>query len=405
MGKKPHGLTGWLFVYPAIIATATGVSALVIKYLSEEGVWLQSLEDHHAVLRNGTIWSGVTSLVGFLIVFRVSQGYNRFWSGITAAHLFSAEWIESCSSLISMSRMSKKSESDQKQYRHLLVRLYSLLHASAMYDLIDGSGVEFPMMVLDSGSLDPNTVKAFESAYDRTFLVSHWIHNLITDGIADGTISAPPPLVSRVFQELGGGMVKYHDAMKAKDVKFPTVYALICVLILVVVNIILPWIIASWVRHWWLAALFAFVVSFAFWSLMFMAMALEKPFNSKRFWTDANRLQAHTNSRLVQIVALCSGHMPSLVADCTNVETMSVTRFTVDETSSGCSEDDDDGSADKVLCMLTGHTLEAGPSSSRGKTAGEERRVRAVDALKFRKSAESARLLVNDGQAGRATSR
>lgn len=48
-------------------------------------------------------------------------------------------------------------------------------------------------------------------------LIVHWIQRIVADNISAGVITAPPPIVSRVFNELSNGVIKAQAARKIKD--------------------------------------------------------------------------------------------------------------------------------------------------------------------------------------------
>merc|ERR1719487_2093080 len=92
-----------------------------------------------SIVKETQAWTGFSFLVGFLIVFRTSQAYNRFWDGCTATHQMRAEWWDACASLIAFCRHAEVSERSKKElqlrFKHMLVRLFSMLHAACLAEL------------------------------------------------------------------------------------------------------------------------------------------------------------------------------------------------------------------------------------------------------------------------------
>merc|ERR1719460_2733179 len=83
---------------------------------------------------NSAAYSGFSFVVGFLLVFRTSQAYTRFWEGATMVHNMRTEWFDACSSLIAFTHGAKDQEKADV-LRHVIVRLFSLLHACALQDI------------------------------------------------------------------------------------------------------------------------------------------------------------------------------------------------------------------------------------------------------------------------------
>merc|ERR1712048_1306450 len=83
-------------------------------------------------MENNAIWGGFSFLVGFLVIFRTSQAYLRFWEGITSATRMSTEFFDSCSALIAFCKTSKRDLDTVMKFQNLVVRLFSMLHAAAL---------------------------------------------------------------------------------------------------------------------------------------------------------------------------------------------------------------------------------------------------------------------------------
>merc|ERR1719379_3379294 len=83
-------------------------------------------------LSNSAVYSSFSFVLGFLLVFRTSQAHTRFWEGSTLTHQMRGQWMDACSSLFAFAYVSKNSDHDISFFKHMLVRLFSLLHAMAL---------------------------------------------------------------------------------------------------------------------------------------------------------------------------------------------------------------------------------------------------------------------------------
>merc|ERR1719195_1646595 len=117
-----------------MIGLPCAVCAAMLKVLIDLE-YVEVLSSRDSILRETQAWSGFSFLVGFLIVFRTSQAYSRFWEGCTASHQMRAEWFDACSSVVSFTKHTKAGPTEVKRFKELLVRLTSMLHAAALAEL------------------------------------------------------------------------------------------------------------------------------------------------------------------------------------------------------------------------------------------------------------------------------
>lgn len=268
------------------------------------------------VLLNSTAWTGFSSLVGFLVVFRTSEAYSRFWSGCTATHHMRAEWADAAVSLMAMCKFSTAEESSILNFKHLAIRLFSLLHAMALGEIEDGAeagGVmAHDLELIDPCGLDKESWKCLARCQNKTTLVFSWLMSLIVDNIKTGVLSIPPPILSRVFQELANGMVQLHEARKISNVPFPFPYAQTCDALLFLHWMITPVVTAQSTSTAWAAACFGFVQVFILWSLNNIAVEIEHPFGDDANDLDANEMQLEMNMSLLLVLHPASTKAPTL---------------------------------------------------------------------------------------------
>ncbi|CAK0827114.1 unnamed protein product [Prorocentrum cordatum] len=170
----PHAL---LAAFPCAVLTAV---LAMLHVVDEEDVFLT----------NSAVWSGFSFLVGFLMVFRTSQAYQRFWDGATAIHKMRAEWFDAASAMVAFTRMSKGTEDEVWRFKDRMVRLFSLLHACAILEIEDdclhGECQDTgDLQLIDPEGLSKSGLQTWK-ATDRDMkanLVFYWIQALIVDGI------------------------------------------------------------------------------------------------------------------------------------------------------------------------------------------------------------------------------
>eukprot|EP00441_Pelagodinium_beii_P025713 CAMPEP_0197675332 /NCGR_PEP_ID=MMETSP1338-20131121/84734_1 /TAXON_ID=43686 ORGANISM="Pelagodinium beii, Strain RCC1491" /NCGR_SAMPLE_ID=MMETSP1338 /ASSEMBLY_ACC=CAM_ASM_000754 /LENGTH=683 /DNA_ID=CAMNT_0043255867 /DNA_START=164 /DNA_END=2215 /DNA_ORIENTATION=+ len=248
-------------------------------------------------------WSGFTFLVGFVIVFRTSQAYTRFWAALGDTHQMLAGWLEAASSLVAFARSSPKDAIVVENFLHTAVRLFSLLSASALQELTDvAEHHTWGLPTLDASTIDPETIETLDSSNTRVELLYHWLQQLVLDSQQSGVLTTSPPILARTLAELAKGMDKFQDAMKHSKVSFPFPYAQTTTLLLVFHWILTPLVMVQWTEWSLGAGVFTFVQVFTLWCLNGTAVGFEKPFGGEDNDIDPWELQRGMNSKLVTLM-------------------------------------------------------------------------------------------------------
>ena len=129
----------------------------------------------------------MSTLLGFLVVFRTSQAYNRFWGAAIDVNQMCADWVDAASMTIAFFPTpngvagaevgESKAQEESKRFKHTLVRLFSLLSACALESLMHEENCEDikTFDTLDLASFDVESVKNLDKCKDRVELVWQWI--------------------------------------------------------------------------------------------------------------------------------------------------------------------------------------------------------------------------------------
>merc|ERR1719379_1066718 len=128
-------------------------------------------------------------------------------------------------------------------FRHTIVRIMSLCHGSALEEIAGGSGEE--VETIDPFGLDNVTLKhllACKDDYDfnRVEVLLHLTQSLITNGLDDGILKIPPPILSHVYQTLSRGFVNLLNAKKITDTRFPFPFSQLIAGLLLLYTIFIP---------------------------------------------------------------------------------------------------------------------------------------------------------------------
>eukprot|EP00403_Amphidinium_massartii_P030563 CAMPEP_0178390812 /NCGR_PEP_ID=MMETSP0689_2-20121128/10839_1 /TAXON_ID=160604 /ORGANISM="Amphidinium massartii, Strain CS-259" /LENGTH=567 /DNA_ID=CAMNT_0020011333 /DNA_START=34 /DNA_END=1737 /DNA_ORIENTATION=+ len=331
--QKLFRMNGSVFPSAFIVAFPCAAFAAVVKVLIEETDVLSFLKSEDSILKETQAWSGFSFLVGFLIVFRTSQAYNRFWDGCTATHQMRAEWFDGCSALISFAEHARAKVDDKMldDFRGRIVRLFSMLHACALAELESiNAGTEridevsaFKFDVLDPGGFDTKSLSTIKYSDSKVELVYSWIQTVIVESMLSGVLSIPPPILSRAFQEIANGMVAFHDAVKITYIPFPFPYAQTCDCLLVMHWLVTPLVIPQWVSHPAWAAVFVFIQVFILWALNFIATEIENPFGTDPNDIDGGNMQKDMNRHLLLLLrqeVLTTPKLQTAASSCEDAE-------------------------------------------------------------------------------------
>mmetsp|Transcript_2096 Transcript_2096/g.4864 ORF Transcript_2096/g.4864 Transcript_2096/m.4864 type:complete len:312 (+) Transcript_2096:144-1079(+) len=242
--------------------------------------------------------SGSITVLSALVVFRAQQAFSRFWEGTGLLHQMKGEWFDTVSNVVSFTISAKSKHPDEvMQFRGVIVRLMSLVHASALEE-ISTSHAQLP--TIDVYGLDMNTLRYLQECvevygFNKVEAILHLLQSLITVGHETGLITVPPPILLRVYQTMSRGYVNLLNTKKITDTKFPFPFVQIISLLKILMTIVTPIIFASTLGHVVWAALCTFLPMFGIHSLNFVAMELENPFG-----IDANDLPLETFQKGLQ---------------------------------------------------------------------------------------------------------
>merc|ERR1712232_901958 len=159
-----------------------------------------------------------------------------------------------------------------------------MLHAAALAKLeasAEFNATElwaYTYEILDPTILDSKTMDAVLLSDMRVELLFTWIQQLITEQIDLRVLCVPPPVLTRVYQQLSDGMMEFHNAMKICSVPFPFPYAQVCDWILVTHLILTPIVTSAWVTNPVWSAVMCFVQIFIVWALNNAAIEIENPY-------------------------------------------------------------------------------------------------------------------------------
>merc|ERR1740130_388015 len=165
---------------------------------------------------------------------------------------------------------------DRRAFRARILSLFSLLHATALCQLHDN---EEEMEVIE-GIDQQQVFFSINSAHvkDPVFLVFTWIQDTLIRREDNGGIPVPPPICTRLFQELSNGMLGFNNANKIHNTPFPFPYAQLITLALMILTLTCGFVMNVFVKSAFWAALFSFLAVAGYYAINEVAIELEDPF-------------------------------------------------------------------------------------------------------------------------------
>jgi len=192
-----------------------------------------------------------------------------------------------------------------------------MLHAAALADLESGHDGDDNLMawgyeIIDPDGVDSESIATLKSYEDKVELIFGWVQMTIVDNIKTGVLAIPPPILSRVFQELANGMVAFHNAKKITFIPFPFPYAQTCDCLLMLHWLVVPLVTSQWTTNPLWAGIFCFIQVFILWSLNTIAMEIENPFGTDANDIDGAHMQMTMNRHLYMMVDPRADKIPKL---------------------------------------------------------------------------------------------
>lgn len=136
---------------------------------------------------------------------------------------------------------------------------------------------DMPVTVV--GAVGQQEFKELTNSHHRVHLVLAWINEHVAK--LQKLLDTPPPILSRVFQELSNGALGYSHAEKLSDIPFPFVFAQLLALQVSLFAGIAPVIFTLLTGFTWMTPFISSIVVMCFWTLNEIAKELENPFGNE----------------------------------------------------------------------------------------------------------------------------
>lgn len=226
-------------------------------------------------------WTQFTAILGFLLAFRAQQAYQRYWEGLTLVEQASGAWLGAFSSVIAFCTSDPKRQHEVMQFQCLISRMTRLLMKISLCALAESD--ELAYTSLDFSDLPSKSRKhldTVERMVDKQKVVLQWTQRLIVERSRTGILDVAPPILTRAFQDLSIGLLRFTDAAKLSAVPFPFPLAQVMWLMLSVFSIVFVPGLCALSHEPHKAAIYTFIILFPIWCVHGVAVEIEMPFGS-----------------------------------------------------------------------------------------------------------------------------
>lgn len=264
-------------------------------------------------------WFSYSFLLSFLVVFRTQSAYSRYWEGATVLASIKADFVNAASCMFAFCSTDPNKKTEVRQFQHLVVRLMSLLHCSGLQQVASMEDEAF--VVFEMHGLNAESIQHLNDNKDeKALIVLQWIQKLVLKNMGTGVLPIPAPIASRVFQQLGQGVVKLAAAKKISDIPFPFPYTQMVTLLLVGSTMITPVITGLMISNPRWAGALTFGGIFGFWAINYIAAEIEMPFGDDQNDLPISDMQLDFNRSLAVLLKPLSLAPPSFTATAEELE-------------------------------------------------------------------------------------
>merc|ERR550537_1568694 len=316
----------------SILSTVISMVALVLRRweLVDER-YLSAIEHPYAAQVFGII-------TGYLLIMRLQVSVQRWDHGMASAQKMETKWSDAFAQLAAFTACSRERHiaagHPEKnlildQAEKDLAHMFSLLHAVAVCSLCFGEGQAYgrqhdmgatafeyfdyvdlakgsmydiatrehhrleekaekmgdrmnkkfwPFGLEVLGHLQQRELDVLTGCNRQPHMVLTWLTRIISVLISDGLITIPPPIYSRVYQELSNGMLGYMQAYKVSVLPFPPPLTHISYALLVAIVVFIPVLIEKFTQAFVFTPVLTFTCTLGLCVMHVVTMQLEMPF-------------------------------------------------------------------------------------------------------------------------------
>jgi len=257
------------------------LSASIAFYISLDAKKWQNYVDSPSAY-----FSGVSFILGFLLVFRTQLAYNRYWEGRSCMQKLVSKLEDVAVHTKSFVQLNDSEMQDWKfNMGWLLVNYFSLAIADLRAEDEDIETLtERYGLVLTEEEMDEMQGCEYKALSVMSNIVDSWVWCSV-----NGKVAVEPPIQARTYNTISDVQTAFNGAQKIQTTPFPYPLMQVCGLLLNVYMLSAPLVIASFLQSIIFAPLMSFFSVLGLFALNKTSEELEDPFG-----TDPNDLPLDT---------------------------------------------------------------------------------------------------------------
>lgn len=166
---------------------------------------------------------------------------------------------------------------DRRRHSSQVAHLVQLQNAPRI-DRSENLMREFELGVIAMPTADESA--RLDACENKVNTVCLWIIQAIVLEVRAKILDTPPPIVTRILQELSNGMLGYAQAHKVALVPFPFPFAQMMSVLLLSFYLILPFYVDNFTRNIFFTPVISFLVPLCYQGLNILSIELEEPFGT-----------------------------------------------------------------------------------------------------------------------------
>ena len=225
------------------------------------------------ILDSSAYFSGITLVLGFLLVFRTQLAYDRYWEGRTTIQIMMSKLED-----VAIHGKTFVRGADRKIWQRELANLlltYMIFVMADLRGMLDLDDIieryALQMKSQQRHMLYPHHYRPYVV---MGWIVEHWVKQSVKpDGIATSD-----PIQSRTYEILSEAQLAYNGAQKIQTTPFPFPLMQVCGMLLHVYMFSAPLVIGTFLNNFYLSAILSFFSVLGFFALNKTSEEMEDPF-------------------------------------------------------------------------------------------------------------------------------
>ena len=225
------------------------------------------------ILDSSAYFSGITLVLGFLLVFRTQLAYDRYWEGRTTIQIMMSKLED-----VAIHGKTFVRGADRKIWQRELANLlltymiFVMADLRGMLDLDDI--IERYALQMKSQQRHMLYTHHYRPYVVMGWIVEHWVKQSVKpDGIATSD-----PIQSRTYEILSEAQLAYNGAQKIQTTPFPFPLMQVCGMLLHVYMFSAPLVIGTFLNNFYLSAILSFFSVLGFFALNKTSEEMGDPF-------------------------------------------------------------------------------------------------------------------------------